>query len=678
MAAEDLTVLIRGRASGLISSFRKVADEAGVTASKTERSFAQAGKAVALAGAAIVGVAGVIAAASVKAATTFESSQARMTTAITNTGGSFKAFAPQIDVANKMMEKFGFTNSQTEDSIASLTAATHSTEKALALQSLAADIARGRNIDLSTATALLTKVVTGHVALLGRLGINTKDASGATISQTEAIQRLSQMYGGQASASAATFGGKVATLKAELTDLAVKVGEAIIPIIERFASFVTGTIVPALQSFGGWIQKNQGFVVGFAAVLGGAALTALTVWVAELVVAAAAEVAALGPLLLLVAAAVEVGAAAQLMGVNWSTVWSDMQTVAINGANAILAVVRQLAHGINAVTDVLDLIPGVNIPSIDVSALQNFGSKKPFYGPVANSGFIASGAGKVPFYGPVANAGFIASGAGDPNNPGLGGFNFNTVGSGIHLPGGASGSSAAARNPAKLVNDFTIALGLLTPNVKFFEKQLEQTIHGVGATSAAAVAAADQFRAAQQSLLASKLDAGDARRNLLLAKNDAPLSRFAITDARQQLITDSQYGADAETLTKDQIALRDAQINAGKGTDDIKRAEIALGSARLAEVANLRSVTSAHRLLNEVLHGFPKNSVQVFTAMGNLARALGGTLGVPTKLQHDGNSLVINIAGHVVTEQQLEQLIAQVLKKASNKQGVLRGVQTAH
>lgn len=677
MAGEDLTVLIRGQATSLIKSFRDVSDAAGTSAIQTERSFAKVGQAVALAGAAIVGVAGAIGVASVKAAITFESSQARMSTAIKNTGGNFKDFAPQIDLVDKRMEKFGFTNSQTEDSIASLTNATHSTEKALSLQSLAADIARGRNIDLSTATQILTKVVTGHVALLGRLGIQTKDATGKTISQNEAVQRLAAMYGGQAAASAGTFGGKIAALKAELTDLAVKIGEKLIPILQGLADFVVNDVVPAAQSLWGWIKVNHQVFEDFGLLLAGAGLAALAAYAAELAVVAGEAIVAAAPIYLLVGAVGALALAAHAMGNTWQDVWNLMGNIAAGAINGIIKLVNTLVDvlngavdGINAITHSISKIPvvGSHLPKIPtIPDIPTIGFRASFTDVALNAKFPGSDFFNNLLHPTLPTLPTIKT----PSIPNLGSEDFNTPGA------SGSGHSAAHTKAKTVVDDLTVAMGLLVPNVKFFEKQLQDTIHGVGATSAAAVAAADQFRAAQQSLLTSQLDTSDARRQLAIAKNDAPLARFAIQDARTQLINDSNFGADAETITKDQIALRDAQFNASKGTGDITRAQLQLNASRLAERTGLEAVTKAHQLLNDVLHGFPTNSVQIFRAMGAVAQALGGTLGVKGVAQHGPhNSVVINVGGHIVTEKQLEQEILRVLKDATNKQGVIRGVQT--
>lgn len=210
-----------------------MAKAAGGAEAEANSRFANVGKA-ALVGLASVGaVAAGIGAAAIEAADKFETAHARLVTALKNTGTSFEAVKGQVDAVNSRMEKLGFTNTDTESAFAKLQAATKNTAKTVADMALAADVARGRNIDLSAATDLVTKVETGHVAQLGRLGIAVKDASGHIISQAEALKRLSDLYGGQASAYSETFAGKMQTLKTVGEDLTKNLGLRLIPVLEK-------------------------------------------------------------------------------------------------------------------------------------------------------------------------------------------------------------------------------------------------------------------------------------------------------------------------------------------------------------------------------------------------------------------------------------------------------------
>jgi hypothetical protein len=229
----DILPNMAGFTQKLTTEVEAATKNATNAASSQLSNFEQVGK---VATAAVVAGFAVVAVAALTAADRFEVSRARLETALTNLGSSFEAVKPKVTGLDSTMEKLGFTNADTENSLARLLPAVKDTGKSIELMGLAADIARGRHMDLESATQLLVKVETGHVALLGRLGINTKDANGALISQEEAVKRLTAMYGGNASAYTQTFAGKVAILRTEAEDLAKNIGLALIPVIERLVS----------------------------------------------------------------------------------------------------------------------------------------------------------------------------------------------------------------------------------------------------------------------------------------------------------------------------------------------------------------------------------------------------------------------------------------------------------
>jgi len=185
---------------------------------------------------AAIGAAVAIGGASLEMADKFEASHARLTTAIANTGGSWDVYKGRVDDVDRQLENLGFTNADTESALAKLVGATHDTGKAIGLMGLAADVARGRNVDLGTATDYLVKAETGHVGSLGRLGVNLKDNTGKTVDAATALQRLSDLYKGDAAHYAETFSGKLAVLKAKGEDLGKAIGLDLIPVIETMAS----------------------------------------------------------------------------------------------------------------------------------------------------------------------------------------------------------------------------------------------------------------------------------------------------------------------------------------------------------------------------------------------------------------------------------------------------------
>ena len=190
----------------------------------------------------------------------WEEAHARVENAIKNTHGNIEELSPAITALDKRMEHYNFTNADTESGLAGLIRVTGDSQKAIGLMSLAADIARGRHIDLGTATNILMKVETGHVALLGKLGIATKDASGKTISQGEAIKKLGEMYGGSAAQYQTTFSAKMEHLKVVAEDLGAKLGRLLIPFLEKLAVIISKVV--------DWMEKHKKVAIALAIVIG--------------------------------------------------------------------------------------------------------------------------------------------------------------------------------------------------------------------------------------------------------------------------------------------------------------------------------------------------------------------------------------------------------------------------
>lgn len=252
------------------AEFDKIGAKMGVLDQKTKASALNwktfgAGVGVAAAG---------VAAAAVDMAVKAEQARTRLTGAIDNVNGSMNSLAPAIDALDGRMAKFGYTTTQTEDALAPLVTATKNPTESIKLMGLAADLARGRNISLADATNLLVKVETGHVALLGRYGIATKTASGATISQTQAIQRLTALYGGDASRNADTFTGHMQALAAGVEDVGIRIGHDAIPFLDDGAKALLG-MGHAAGDVVGFFAHNEAASIALAGVLSGTLLPAV-------------------------------------------------------------------------------------------------------------------------------------------------------------------------------------------------------------------------------------------------------------------------------------------------------------------------------------------------------------------------------------------------------------------
>lgn len=246
MATRVIELILHGNASQAIGEMEKLAtatDVAGAGMHAKLSSWAQK-TTLAMAG---LGIG--VAAVSVKLADDFEIADARLKTSLKNSGISFASVSPQIDKTNTSMEKFGYSNTETENAMSRLVIATKDVSKSQRDLGIAADIAAARHISLEQATDLLVKTEGGrYVGLTRTLGVS-KDVIASFHSQADAVDYLATHFTGQAAAGAETFQGKVKALQAQLEDIGIKIGQAVIPVIEDLASALSSVIT--------WFKQNE-------------------------------------------------------------------------------------------------------------------------------------------------------------------------------------------------------------------------------------------------------------------------------------------------------------------------------------------------------------------------------------------------------------------------------------
>ena len=266
----------------------------------------------------------------VEMADKFEQSHAKLETALKNAGSSFDQFSSQIDVAQKSMEAYGYTNAQTQEALANLTTATKDPKKALDDLSLAADLAKYKHIDLADAATAVARASEGNTRALKQLGIDlpvastnaaqlakAHDALSAATDKasaflkvhsdavdssskyhaayetllgkvsaaqqavndkssagTEIMKGLADAIGGQAAAQAETFSGKMQALKATSEDVAKNIGTALIPILEQLAL--------AIKSVIDWFTQHKVIAEALGIVIGTVLVAAIGAYMVKL------------------------------------------------------------------------------------------------------------------------------------------------------------------------------------------------------------------------------------------------------------------------------------------------------------------------------------------------------------------------------------------------------------
>ena len=157
---------------------------------------------------------------SVRAAADAEVSQQRLQTTIEATGALFEQYAGQIDAVNNKALSLSFDDEDAQDALSQLIQATGDVEASMDQMGLAMDIARGRGIDLASATKIVIAADQERFTALKRLGIQIDENS----TKESVLADLQQKYAGQAQAYAETNAGAFDRWQNSIENAAESVG----------------------------------------------------------------------------------------------------------------------------------------------------------------------------------------------------------------------------------------------------------------------------------------------------------------------------------------------------------------------------------------------------------------------------------------------------------------------
>jgi hypothetical protein len=201
----------------------------------------------------------------VKAAIEDEKAQVSLAQTLKNvtkaTDAQVKATEDYID---KTARATGVADDQLRPSLDRLVRSTQDVTKAQKLQQLALNIAAGTGKDLATVTEALGKAYDGNLGALKRIGVPLDENIVKTKDFDKAVIALSETFEGQADAAANTFAGRLARFKVAIDEAKESLGQALLPLLERFAKFATDTLAPALQGIiDGLTGKKKSVVPAF-------------------------------------------------------------------------------------------------------------------------------------------------------------------------------------------------------------------------------------------------------------------------------------------------------------------------------------------------------------------------------------------------------------------------------
>jgi hypothetical protein len=218
-------------------------------AAKNAAKFAAIGLGAALVGAAVG------AAKLAQGAIEDEQAAARMAQTFTKAAGATRQ---QIAATESWISAQGRSKGVADDelrpALSRLVTATGDVGKAQKLTSLAMDVSAGTGKSLEQVSTALMKAQNGQVSSLSRLGINTKNAAGDTITMEQATKRMADTFGGAAATNADTLGGRIDRLKLMASEAGESLGAKMLPPLNAFVGLVLDRGVPAVAAIATAIQ----------------------------------------------------------------------------------------------------------------------------------------------------------------------------------------------------------------------------------------------------------------------------------------------------------------------------------------------------------------------------------------------------------------------------------------
>lgn len=205
-------------------------------------------KAAIPAAAALTAVTGALGAATY-AAMEDQKEQAALALTLQNVTGAGAAQTAQVEEQISAMSRAsGITDSVYRKSLENLVRGTKDVGIAMRDMNLVMDIATATGIDSATVADALAKAYQGNFKALRTLSpeMATMIKDGASLS--EVMDVLGGTFGGATAKNAETAAGKMAILKNSISETTESIGAALLPVVEA--------VIPVLQKFADWAQKN--------------------------------------------------------------------------------------------------------------------------------------------------------------------------------------------------------------------------------------------------------------------------------------------------------------------------------------------------------------------------------------------------------------------------------------
>ncbi len=273
---------------GNASQFKRELDGAVRSTSKANTGFSRMGRAAKVAGLALGGALAVGLVHAAKGAMDDEVANERLAKSFENAHQPIGAFKDQIEKATDAAVKMGFKDETAAGALGTLVTATGDGKKGLDLMGEAMDVARFKGTGLEEGAKLLTSTLSGNVRSAKSLGIillpvtSHMDALRAKYKElgeaippaeartarfqdkqataAQAIQKVNDKLHGQAAAFSDTAAGKIETYNAQMDQLSDNLGKTVLPALNF--------VLEKLNKLSAWMVDNPGLAKAAAEAIG--------------------------------------------------------------------------------------------------------------------------------------------------------------------------------------------------------------------------------------------------------------------------------------------------------------------------------------------------------------------------------------------------------------------------
>ena len=176
-----------------------------------------------------------------------QAGQALLAQAMQNSIPGWDGNTAAVEAYASAQRRLGFADDDVRISIGQLVGVTHDLTAAQDLNSLAQDLARAKEIDLATATDIVTKAHEGNGKALKGLGIDIGGAKTAA----ELLDAIQRNVTGSAETWAGTNTGKLAVSNVKVGEAMEKVGK----IVDRVSQVVIPLLADAFSNAVEWFDK---------------------------------------------------------------------------------------------------------------------------------------------------------------------------------------------------------------------------------------------------------------------------------------------------------------------------------------------------------------------------------------------------------------------------------------